>query len=99
VQRTQRGGNVLDRDSHVWFDKTVATALFARIDRARTSKRVWFAGRVLLSLVLILVAFAAVIPNCIVPGSPSHAAYFAWSGLIGPCVVACLVVYCVWFWR
>jgi len=66
---------------------------------ASTSKRLWFAGKLLLTLFLTVIAFAVVIPNCIVPAGPSHPAYFAWSGLIGPCIVTCGVVYCVWFWK
>jgi hypothetical protein len=63
------------------------------------SKWLWLVGKLSLTLALIAIAFAVVIPNCMVPATPSHSAYFAWSGLIGPCIVACVVVYCVWFWR
>ncbi len=63
------------------------------------SKRLWFAGKFLLTVILIALAFVAVIPNCIVPASVSHPEYFAWSGLIGPCIVFCGVVYSVWFWK
>jgi protein-S-isoprenylcysteine O-methyltransferase Ste14 len=65
----------------------------------RTPQKLWFAGKVFLTVLLIAVAFGVVIPNCVVPATPSHPAHVAWSGLIGAFIVSCGVVYCVWFWR
>jgi hypothetical protein len=66
---------------------------------SRTSQRLWFAGKLLLTILLIAATFAVVIPNCIVPAAPSHPAYFAWSGLAGAIIVSGGLIYCVWFWR
>ena len=60
---------------------------------------VWFAAKRLLTVGLVIFAFAVVVPNCIVPATASHPRYFAWSGLIGPFLVSCIFVYCVWFWK
>ncbi|HYG34470.1 MAG TPA: hypothetical protein VEC99_06775 [Clostridia bacterium] len=64
-----------------------------------TSQRVWFVSKVLLTIVIVVVAFAVVIPNCIVPETVSHPRYFVWSGLIGPFLVSYVGVYCIWFWK
>jgi hypothetical protein len=65
----------------------------------RASRRLLIAGKLLISVLLVVTAFAVIIPNCIVPATPSHPEYFAWSGLIGAFIVSCGVIYCVWFWR
>jgi hypothetical protein len=67
--------------------------------RAITSKRLGFAGKLLLTFALIIIAFAVVSPDCVVMATPSRPGYFDWSGLTGPCIAACGVVYCVWFWN
>ncbi len=64
-----------------------------------THQKLWFAAKLLLTLVVVLIAFAVVIPNCIVPASASHPGYFAWSGLAGPAIISCIGIYCVWFWK
>jgi len=66
---------------------------------AITSKRLWFAGKLLLTLVLIAATFGIVIPNCSIMATPSHPEHFAWSGLMGAFVVSGMWIYCVWFWK
>jgi hypothetical protein len=53
-----------------------------------TSQKLWFIGKLLLTAVVTVVAFAIAIPNCIVPATASHPQHFVWSGLIGPFVVS-----------
>jgi hypothetical protein len=65
----------------------------------KSAPRFWFAGKLVLTFILTAATFGVIVPNCIVPASPSHPAYFAWSGIIVAFLVSCMWIYCVWFWR
>lgn len=64
-----------------------------------TSHKLLFAGKLMLTVLIIALAFAVTIPNCIVPETTSHPRYFACSGVSGPTLISGIVIYCVWFWR
>jgi hypothetical protein len=64
-----------------------------------TSPNRFVVARTLASVVLIFLAFAIVVPNCIVPANAATPQHFEWAGLIPPFLVSCIVIYCLWFWR
>jgi hypothetical protein len=62
-------------------------------------ERLWLVGRLFLTVVLIVAAFAVAIPNCIVPATAASPARFAWGGLLAPVLVSGMLVYCIWRWK
>ena len=56
-------------------------------------------ARTLANVVLVFLAFAVVVPNCVVPAAGARPEYFHWAGLIAPAVVSVIATYCLWFWR
>src|SRR5437667_7677969 len=63
------------------------------------SQRLWFTGKLLLTLVVMITAFAIAIPNSIVPATVSHPQSFVWSDLIAPLLVSGIGIYCIWLWK
>ena len=64
-----------------------------------TRQKLLLVGKLVLTVVLILVAFAVVIPNCMVPPSAFNPGRFAWRGLFAPLLISGVSVYCVWWWK
>jgi hypothetical protein len=56
-------------------------------------------AKALANVVLIVLAFAVVIPNCIVPAHGATPQHFAWSGLISSFMASAIATYCIWFWK
>ena len=56
-------------------------------------------ARVVLSVVIVLLIFAVVIPNCVVPATATTPQHFIWGGLAGPCLVSAVLLFFIWHLR
>ena len=66
---------------------------------SKTTQRRFVVARSVATVFVVLLAFALVVPNYIVPESGNIPRHFAWSGLMLPFLVSAIAVYCLWFWR
>jgi hypothetical protein len=62
-------------------------------------QKLWLASKLILTIVLILAAFAVIIPNCIIPASAVAPTRFAWAGLLTSFVISSVLVYGIWYWK
>jgi hypothetical protein len=56
-------------------------------------------ARTVANAVLICLAFALVVPNCIVPANGTTPQHFQWAGLVFPFIISVIATYCLWFCR
>lgn len=62
-------------------------------------KRRFVVARIVANAAIVLLVFAVVIPNCIVPSHGLKPEHIAWSGLTFPFLISCIATYSLWFWN